>query len=287
MSDLMLSAVRLDVLLVCSPFIAAFPSDHTLAAAVRCGDHLLAHAQPMPRGLGWLAKGMASQPLAGFSHGAAGTAWALLELSGLAGEERFRATALAAIDYERSLFSLAEGNWPDLRELEVSDAAAADNRSARFSMLAWCHGAPGIGLARLLCLRHLDDPQVRVEIKVALEATLARGFGGNHSLCHGDLGNLELLLAASLTLGERRWEAQVNRIAALVLESIEQNGWLCGNPLAVESPGLMTGLAGIGYELLRLAEPTVVPSVLALAPPNVQAAGVRANCDVLAVAGAP
>jgi type 2 lantibiotic biosynthesis protein LanM len=262
------------------------PSDHTLAAAVRCGDHLLAHALPMQHGLGWLAKGMASQPLAGFSHGAAGIAWALLELAGVTGEERFRSTALAAIEYERSLFSLAEGNWPDLRELEVSDAAAADNRSARFSMLAWCHGAPGIGLVRLLCLRHLGDLQVRVEINVALAATLARGFGGNHSLCHGDLGNLELLLAASLTLGERRWEAQVNRIAALVLESIEQNGWLCGNPLAVESPGLMTGLAGIGYELLRLAEPTVVPSVLALAPPNVQAAGVRANCDVLAVAGA-
>jgi lantibiotic modifying enzyme len=29
----------------------------------------------------------------------------------------------------------------------------------------------------------------------------------------------------------------------------------------------MTGLAGIGYELLRLAEPDKVPSVLTLAPP--------------------
>jgi hypothetical protein len=35
----------------------------------------------------------------------------------------------------------------------------------------------------------------------------------------------------------------------------------------VESPGLMTGLAGIGYALLRLAEPHRVPSVLGLAPP--------------------
>jgi Lanthionine synthetase C-like protein len=38
--------------------------------------------------------------------------------------------------------------------------------------------------------------------------------------------------------------------------------------LGVESPGLMTGLAGIGYGLLRLAEPTRVPSVLVLTPPT-------------------
>jgi len=38
------------------------------------------------------------------------------------------------------------------------------------------------------------------------------------------------------------------------------------HPQAVEIPGLIAGLAGIGYELLRLAEP--VPSVLALAPPH-------------------
>jgi lantibiotic modifying enzyme len=29
----------------------------------------------------------------------------------------------------------------------------------------------------------------------------------------------------------------------------------------------MTGLAGIGYQLLRLAEPARVPSVLTLSPP--------------------
>jgi lantibiotic modifying enzyme len=29
----------------------------------------------------------------------------------------------------------------------------------------------------------------------------------------------------------------------------------------------MTGLAGIGYQLLRLAHPTRIPAVLTLAPP--------------------
>jgi lantibiotic modifying enzyme len=134
-------------------------------------------------------------------------------------------------------------------------------------MTPWCHGAPGIGLARLCSLRHLDDEAIRAEIDTALQTTLAKGFGGNHSLCHGDLGNLELLLQASQVLAEPQWHAQVDRIAAIILESISRDGWLCGTPLGVESPGLMTGLAGIGYGLLRLAEPTRVPCVLVLAPP--------------------
>jgi type 2 lantibiotic biosynthesis protein LanM len=241
------------------------PSDRTLAAAIQCGERLIARAQSMEDGLGWVIAAAGSTPLAGFSHGAAGIAWALLELAALTGEERFRIAALAAIVYERHLFSPEARNWPDLRELKTS-RQAGDNGQQRF-MTAWCHGAPGIGLARLCSRQHLDDATIRAEIDTALQTTLAQGFGGNHSLCHGDLGNLELLLQASQILEEPQWRPQVDRIAAIILESISRDGWLCGTPLGVESPGLMTGLAGIGYGLLRLAEPTRVPSVLVLEPP--------------------
>jgi lantibiotic modifying enzyme len=134
-------------------------------------------------------------------------------------------------------------------------------------MLSWCNGAPGIGLSRLQMLRHYDDPAIRAEIDVALQTTLRHGFGSNHSLCHGDLGNLETLLQAAQTLDGPQWYGHVGRVASSILESIDRAGWLCANPLAVESPELMTGLAGIGYQLLRLAEPARVPSVLTLAPP--------------------
>lgn len=134
-------------------------------------------------------------------------------------------------------------------------------------MTAWCHGAPGIGNGRLRSLPHFDNAEIRAEIDTALHTTLTQGFGLNHCLCHGDLGNLDLLLQASQTLDDPKWRSQVNRLAAMILESINQHGWLCGVPLGVETPGLMTGLAGIGYELLRLAEPTCIPSVLTLAPP--------------------
>jgi lantibiotic modifying enzyme len=134
-------------------------------------------------------------------------------------------------------------------------------------MVAWCHGAPGIGLARLLCRRLLNDPHFDAEIDVALSTTVTSGFGQNDSLCHGDLGNLDVLLAAGQALPGSSWGKQAEGLAASILKRINHEGWLCGNPLAVESPGLMTGLAGTGYGLLRCAEPARVPSVLSLAPP--------------------
>ncbi|MCC5661572.1 type 2 lantipeptide synthetase LanM family protein [Nostoc sp. XA010] len=243
------------------------PSQSTLTAAIECGDRIISHTKTMEQGVGWLRPGGGEQlPLAGFSHGVAGIASALLELSALTGDSRFRTTALAAIEYERSFFCPEVGNWPDLRDF--SSSIIKDKRDTQpICMTAWCHGAPGIGLGRLRSLPHLDDAKVRSEIDTAIKTTLTDGFGSNHSLCHGDLGNLELLLQASLPLDNPQLHYQVNRFASIILESINQHGWLCGVPLGVETPGLMTGLAGIGYGLLRLAEPTRVPSVLVLEPP--------------------
>ncbi|WP_414544126.1 type 2 lanthipeptide synthetase LanM family protein [Nostoc sp. CCY0012] len=243
------------------------PSPCVLAAAIQCGNHLLTKAQNMEQGVGWVAKGITTTPLSGFSHGVAGIAWSLLELSALTGEERFRKTALEAIAYERSLFCPQVHNWLDLRSF--TDVVLKNKSTQPNCVIAWCHGAPGIGLSRLRSLPHLDfTDEILAETNTALKTTLAKGFGYNHSLCHGDLGNLELLLQASQTLDDPQWKTHVDRFAAIILESIDKDGCLCGVPLEVETPGLMTGLAGIGYQLLRLAEPDRVPSVLVLEPPK-------------------
>ena len=241
------------------------PSQKTLDTAIQCGDQLIARAQLMESGVAWVTPIPATKPLAGFSHGAAGIAWALLQLYRLTGEERFRTTAMQAEAYERSLFSRENGNWPDLRKLDTP-FQATDGDQYSF-MTTWCYGAPGIGLARLSSIEQVDGAAIRAEIDTSLRTTMSHGFGLNHSLCHGDIGNLELLLQASSVLDKPEWGFQVERIAAMILDSFDRYGWLCGNPLRVESPGLMTGLAGIGYGLLRLAAPSRVPSVLVLAPP--------------------
>src|SRR5262249_12218124 len=175
-----------------------------------------------------------------------------------------RKTALELIEWERNLFNGEKKNWPDLRERESHGLSAGKDEPV--FQVAWCHGAPGIGLARLRSLPHLDDAETRAEIGVALETTLTQSFDRNHSLCHGELGNLELVVCAGQWL-DSKWEVEANRLAATILGDIQQHGWLCGVPLELETPGLMTGLAGIGYELLRIADPTRVPSVLSLQGP--------------------
>ena len=191
------------------------PSAETQSAALQCGEHLLARARPMPQGIAWDWPFPNRGPLTGYSHGAAGIAPALLELAAQTGAERFRAAAQGTIDYERGLFSSEAGNWPDLRVFGMPPEQAPE-APLRYST-SWCYGAPGIGLGRLRCLPHLHDPMLRTEIDTAVRTTRARGFGFSHILCHGDLGNLELLLEAAQACPESPWRAEVDCLTGGIL----------------------------------------------------------------------
>ncbi|MFF2040342.1 type 2 lanthipeptide synthetase LanM [Kitasatospora sp. NPDC058170] len=230
-------------------------------ALARCAERLVQQARPHPEGgAGWLPAalaGTADRPLAGFAHGASGIAWALARAGRLLGDERLPELALAALAYEDTLFDPGEANWRDVRE----DGGPS---GPSFPVL-WCHGAAGVALARVELSGLLDGRRAELLRKgreTALETVAGHGFGLNFSLCHGDLGNLEPLLLAG-----GPWRGAGLRQAAATLDALDGRGWVCGLPRGVHSPSLMVGLAGIGYGLLRLAAPELVPSVLALHPP--------------------
>jgi len=235
-------------------------SNHLLNAATFCGERLLLRQRPQCNGAAWKTDADSSQPLTGFSHGAAGIAWALFKLAAWSGDARFRESAESAIAYERSTFVTEEANWPDYRP--PSDENQSDPRF----MVGWCHGAPGIGLARIDGLRYMDDLETRTEIRIALRKTIESGFGfgANHSLCHGELGNLDILLHAAQRVDDSWWNDHGKGLASETLVAIAEGGYLSN---LLVPPGLMMGLAGIGYGLLRLACPERIPSVLVLAPP--------------------
>ncbi|MCE9667131.1 type 2 lantipeptide synthetase LanM family protein [Myxococcus stipitatus] len=227
-----------------------------------CGDRLAATAHPREQGVAWLSEAAGNQYLVGFAHGVAGTALALLQLAAAVGDPRPRELALRALEYERALYSARERNWPDLRARPVELGGDGEH-----FMWAWCTGAPGVGLARVRGLPLLDDARVRDEIAVAIDSTLARGFGRNHSLCHGDLGNVDFLLEAARALGDASLEQRARRVAGGILRGLQEHGPLHGLQGNAETPGLMVGLAGMAYQLARLALPDSLPSLLAVAPP--------------------
>lgn len=155
--------------------------------AARHGDHLLANAIKGEQGWCWDTMHIPGQkPLTGHSHGAAGVATALLELHRATGEKRFLDGALQGLRYERGLFCPQQGNWPDLR---IMNPGAAEQPPV-YNM-AWCHGAPGIGLSRLRNYELLNgDSEVLRELETAIQTTAAAlsppwmpGMG-NYSLCH-------------------------------------------------------------------------------------------------------
>jgi type 2 lantibiotic biosynthesis protein LanM len=235
----------------------------------RAADRLVAAAVPQATGVGWLPRalsttGQAHAPIAGFAHGVASIAWVLFEASALLGDARHAATAWEALGYEQSLFRPDEGSWTELRTFAGRDVPADAPPP-----VAWCYGAMGIGLARVLTLPHLgDDATARREIEVALAATERAGFGQCHALCHGDVGNAELFTTAGLALADPWWHEAARLRLASVVASAKKHGWLSGTPLGIETPGLMVGLAGSGYGLLRAAAPDRVPNVLAMLEPG-------------------
>lgn len=230
----------------------------------RAADTLVARGDESANGLSWSTNLPALRPLTGISHGASGMALALLAAGRLTNHRPFVDAAVRALSYERRSFDASRMNWPDYRILP-----GRANDDAVSWMWAWCHGAPGIGLARLEALGSIDDPEVAGDLASALTSTASFGFGSNDSLCHGDFGNLELLVRAQELGYAGEWENALEVHSSRLVARIGKEQWRCGVPGGVETPGLMTGLAGIGYELLRLAAPERVPSLLALEPPRV------------------
>jgi type 2 lantibiotic biosynthesis protein LanM len=224
-----------------------------LERAVACGQHLLRQRAASEAGSRTWAT-LDGKLLTGFSHGAAGIAYALLRLFALTGAQELLDAASEAIAYERGVFSAEAGNWPDFR---------GNNEPAYPSQ--WCHGAAGIGLARLGGLPALDTDEIRRDIAVAVETTCQLGLRSLDHLCCGNLGRVDILLAAAQRLDRPDLRELASRRATAIVQRAEQAGAYALHPLLPRSaydPSFFQGTAGIGYALLRVAYADRLPCVL-------------------------
>ncbi|MCY9020607.1 type 2 lantipeptide synthetase LanM family protein [Priestia megaterium] len=230
-------------------------NEQALHIAILCGEHLVENKVVTPEGTGWPSV-TDPKPLGGFSHGTSGIAWSLLRLYHFTNNQSFYDIAIDAIKYDQSLFDEDARNWKDLR---CSDYNCNEHSAT------WCHGSAGIGLSRIMYLPFLKKSDIIADIETGIKTTLEMGMGKSHSLCHGDLGNSELLLQASQALSRPDLYELAQSIGMNVINYYKEHGqYKTGVNGHVELPGMMLGLSGIGYQLLRLATPKVVPSILTL-----------------------
>jgi lantibiotic modifying enzyme len=195
----------------------------------------------------------------------------------VAPDQRLEGEDPAAVDdvmartllWEDGHFRAEAGGWPDLR------------RGADAPGLAWCHGAPGVGIAA--AYRALAGAPDGTQLTFTRAAAMVQAYGvpgGDHqfdgTLCHGLTGSVELYLAGAEAWPEAAGEHLTSaRLLARHLTRAGRDGpgWVCGVRDG-RTPNLLTGLAGVAYTLARCHDPALAPS---LAHPGLPAVADRGS----------
>lgn len=204
------------------------------------------------------------QSLSGLSHGITGIIYALTKLNNEQFHIEYQKAIHSGLIYENTMYSDKYNNWLDNRE-EAKKEENSDNRC----MAAWCHGAPGILLARSKMYNLVKDSSdyitVQCDIERALFATKMYGFTDNDCLCHGNLGNTEILLEYSKECNDEEVRHMMLSARTQIAMDIINENYDCARSYlhGYKIPGFMTGISGMGYSLLRDLYPEL-PCILAL-----------------------
>lgn len=222
-----------------------------MTKSLACGQHLLTRRTFDESGfLAW--KNMHARPLTGLAHGAAGIAYSLLKLYEVTKERCYLEAAEMGIAFEQAVFLPSFNNWPDFR--------FSQQPGNEQCMISWCHGAPGIALARLSGQHILDNDSIQKDIISGLQTTKQNWLDATDYLCCGSFGKLEVLWVAAQKSKDSHLQDTVFNNANLILGKIKSSH----RNTSLFSPGFFLGMSGIGYQLLRLSCPEVLPSILTL-----------------------
>jgi lantibiotic modifying enzyme len=243
--------------------------DFLLQMAIKHGDRLLDAAHRSDTGCTWKLGGNQ----VGLANGITGISWALLELYQATSEQRFRHAAEDGFRYE-STKGFEAG-----RELSPTISPSLPNIHQPLDVsLTWSDGAAGTGLAKLRAFQilrsHEYSSSAEVDVQTVSRFVRNESVLDSHSMdfspAHGYAGVAELLIEARQTLQDSNALATAEMIGAWGIDEYRRHNlpWPCGGEGGGESPGMMRGLAGIGYFYLRLYDSAKVPSILLIRPPQ-------------------
>lgn len=187
--------------------------------------------------------------LGGFAHGSSSISIAMFLLYKQFGDIRYLEAFKHSLLHDRSFYSDKIRGWIDGRNPSYEEDSGS-----------WCHGATGIALSRLiLASEGFTDKTMAKELNVAINQ-IEKRIGYNLSVCHGSLGNLEVLRLLSM-----QDEPKVfNWVNSIAMQISKGNDIVCGDDNRNSQVGLFMGFAGIGYQLLKFYDWKNIPSILCL-----------------------
>lgn len=193
--------------------------------------------------------------IGGFAHGASSIALVLIKLGKIINNKSFITKGKELLDYDRSLFHSREKGWIDKTEEK--------KQTFRYH---WCHGSVGIGLSRIELSKFYNDNVLEDEIISSITSTLYNGYSSNDCLCHGNMGKTELFLSMYEKTGDLEYLNIAKNFGIEVIKTAKKNGRYQDRSIpGFPSIGIFTGIAGIGYQFLRIADAKKIPSILTLA----------------------
>jgi lantibiotic modifying enzyme len=236
------------------PAVSSSSRERAIELAMVCAEHLLAQRTAhgkSPRA--WASPGC--PPLSGFAHGASGISFALLRLHEHSARTEHREAALEGFAFERSLYLPQARTWLDLRF----------NRPLEQS--AWCHGAPGMALARAAIHRQMDAAEISDDIEQALSIMTPLPHITEDHLCCGNIGCVEIACMLAQALGRPAMRQAGYELASRTLQEANSENFLvarCEQPSErpLFNPSMFRGLSGVGYTLVRLLYPDRFPCLL-------------------------
>lgn len=186
----------------------------------------------------------------GFAHGTSGIIASLGRFYKITHDKNVYQLIKKALNFERELYSPTTKNW----RTQINGEADS---------IGWCHGAAGILLSRSVLINHgYFDEQISKEINIALETTLKKGFGNNITLCHGDLGSIGVLFHLATVLDDETLYEQCNETFNEIFNHYISRKWDKTSYRTASVYGLMIGLAGYGYSLLKYGCRVEMPDIL-------------------------
>lgn len=105
---------------------------------------------------------------------------------------------------------------------------------------------------------------IEEDIAKSVKKVLESGFTGVQCLCHGDIGNLDILSQYAIKFQNKELLVKVQAALNTLLKQTKKESWNLGLMMNIQNIGFMLGTSGIGYTLMRFYTDFQLPSILSV-----------------------